>query len=391
MSRYLTLFSVVVLTVLAATTGVAWLVDPYAYWNTPVIDGVNRYRPASGKHLLQVKLRQYERLQPTVLVAGNSRVDIGINPASAAWPDGTQPVYNLGLPGYGTEAVVDSIDAALRAHRPARIFIGLDFLDFRIDRERRREKPSRESTNEPKIGQQLKLTIKLLVSLDALKDSAAGLAEQYKRYPADITPQGYNGLEVYNAIVAAEGHAALFEQRNVENMKSYLTRSKNVRLDNGATHPAFAALAGLAERARQQEVELVLFTYPYHADLLMSFELAGLWPAYEDWVNDLAAFSARIGLRTHFLTRIDEMTTEAVPEKGDNKTKMQWYWEGGHFKSSLGDKIIASITASTDSTVLTEENAGDYLAGLKANLARYRNENPAGAERIAAAYKRAIR
>src|SRR3546814_14081897 len=110
-----------VLVALAATGGLAWLVKPKAYWDTPVIDGINRFHPASGKHLRAVKLRQYERPQPTTLVAGNSRVDVGIDPASKDWPAVMRPVYNLGLTGTATAAVIDAAIVAVRIHQPQSI------------------------------------------------------------------------------------------------------------------------------------------------------------------------------------------------------------------------------------------------------------------------------
>ena len=34
---------------------------------------------------------------------------------------------------------------------------------------------------------------------------------------------------------------------------------------------------------------------------------------------------------------------ENVPPLGDTTTEMQWYWESGHFKSSLGEVLLARI------------------------------------------------
>lgn len=391
MRNYLAAMTLSAVLVVAATAALAWFVDPYAYWNTPTVDGVNRYRPASGKHLVHVKLRQYARLKPATLIAGNSRVDAGIDPASAAWPGKYRPVYNLGLPGQGTEGVVAAIETAMAVHRPGAIFVGVDFVDFRISEAdwnagQPAPPPAREAAAE-----RLALYAKLLMSLDALTDTAAALVEQHKRFPADITPRGYNGLGEYNAIVAAEGHAALFAQRNQENLKAYMNGPKQVRWGSGV-HPEFAALQRLAAAARQQGTALTLFTYPYHADLLSSFEAAGLWPAFEDWTRDLAAFSARTGVPVHVFTRLDAATEEAVPAPGDRAARMRWYWEGGHFKSTLGDTMIAGMTAGAPGEgLLTPANAETYLAGLKAGLARYRAGNAAGAARIAAARSAAMK
>src|SRR4051794_35563137 len=39
----------------------------------------------------------------------------------------------------------------------------------------------------------------------------------------------------------------------------------------------------------------------------------------------------------------NEFTTEPVPSDGDRGAQMQWYWESGHYKSALGDHILATI------------------------------------------------
>jgi hypothetical protein len=38
---------------------------------------------------------------------------------------------------------------------------------------------------------------------------------------------------------------------------------------------------------------------------------------------------------------------ESVPAKGDRRTEMRWYWEAGHFKSALGDRVLARMFADS--------------------------------------------
>lgn len=389
MRRYLVIFALTAVLLVAATAMLAWFVDPYAYWNSPTVEGVNRYRPASGKHLEAVKLRQYARLSPNTIVTGNSRVDVGFDPGSAVWPKGMQPVYNLGFPGYGVEGVTRTVEKALFVSQPRTIFIGLDFLDFRLrgDERAQRKKP----LPSPDWQDRLSLDVKLLISIDALTDTLSALAEQYKRYPADITPQGFNSLAQYHNLVDTEGHAALFHQRNRENIKAYLAGSKTVRLP-GDGNPNFAALRNLAETAKRKRIVLVFFTYPYHADILLSFRKTGLWPAYEDWLRDLAAFSADNHVLTYNFTRIDAVTGEPVPVRGDTKTTMEWYWEAGHFKSALGDRMIAIMNASLDDRfLLSPENVDMRLSELREGLDAYGKEHPEGVLRIDKAFREATK
>ena len=38
-------------------------------------------------------------------------------------------------------------------------------------------------------------------------------------------------------------------------------------------------------------------------------------------------------------TGFSPYTAEQVPRPGDTRTELQWYWEAGHFKKSLGDLL----------------------------------------------------
>ena len=386
MQRYLVIFSLSAVLLVAATALLAWFIDPYGYWNAPVLEGINRYHPASGKHLLAVKLRQYARLQAKTIVAGNSRVEVGIDPAGPNWPRSFQPVYNLGLPGKGTSAVLAAVESAILESEPQRVFVGLDFLDFRIAEADWRNPRPRRATEAPSISDKLVLGAKLLVSLDALTDSFSAIAEQHQQYPATITPQGFNGLSEYNTIVAIEGHAALFEQRNRENLKSYLTGPKQVRWGGGDC-PDIRDLKRFTMLAKQRGIAVAYFTYPYHVDLLLSFEKTGLWPAFEQWVRDLAAFADENHVNIYMFTRLDQVTTEPVPDGGDRTTRMRWYWEGGHFKASLGDEMVALMTKPVDKRLLLNGRTAEaQLAELASQLVIYEHRNPEDAARIERAY-----
>src|SRR5687767_5446237 len=84
------LVSVFVL-LLGVTAAAAYIVDPYAYWGQPTTKGFNYWKPHAGRHLWDTKKRQYEWVTPATVLAGNSRVEAGFDPESAAWPRGYQP------------------------------------------------------------------------------------------------------------------------------------------------------------------------------------------------------------------------------------------------------------------------------------------------------------
>ncbi|HEX8669215.1 MAG TPA: hypothetical protein VF727_12680 [Allosphingosinicella sp.] len=382
MRRYLHILALSFLAALALVGGFTRLVDPYDYWGGPQIAGLNRYKPASGKHLQAVKLRQIERLRPRTLLVGNSRVAVGLDPASPAWPRSARPVYNLGLPGAGTDAVVEAtIDAMDRTHARAVVF-AVEFDDFRVSLRQWRSWNATEAVSPAAGG--LREKVEVILSLDALSDSLAALLEQRKANPAHITPQGFDSLAEYNDNVAAEGHAVLFEQRQRDLLARWLGGAKAVRWPGAGGSPDWAALERLAAECRRRRVSLTLVTYPYHVDMLLGFEASGLWPAFEDWRRGLAAFAARAGVPLYDFSGVAPETIEPVPARGDTETHMRWYWEAGHFKAALGERMIADLAAGTPrfGTRLTPGNVGEVLSGQRRALGEYRLARKADAARF---------
>ncbi|HEY0149370.1 MAG TPA: hypothetical protein VGB70_10250 [Allosphingosinicella sp.] len=382
MRRYLRLFSLSFALCLLAVAGLTRLIDPYGYWGGPEIAGLNRFKPASGKHLRAVKLRQLERVRPATLLVGNSRVAVGLDPEAPEWSSAAYPIYNLGLPGAGTEALVNTAIAAMDRAKPKALVFAPDFVDFRVSLQDWR---TRNATNAAGREATARFeAVPLLLSLDALTDSLAAITEQHKANPAHLTPQGFDSLAEYHGIVAAEGHAVLFEQRQRDNIGRYLSGPKAVRWPGSGGSSSWAALERLAFECRKRGVALTLITYPYHVDLLLAFEATGLWTAFEDWHRGLAGFAQRTGTPLYDFSRVTVETTEAVPAPGDTKTRLDFYWEAGHFKAALGRRMIADLgqPAPRFGTRLLPSNVEPALAEKRAALATYRLARRKDAARV---------
>jgi hypothetical protein len=79
----------------------------------------------------------------------------------------------------------------------------------------------------------------------------------------------------------------------------------------------------------------------------MLFHLTGLWPAYEDWKRELTrrvdAARETMDVELWDFTGFSPYADERVPRAGDTRTELQWYWEAGHFKKSLGDRLLLDV------------------------------------------------
>lgn len=377
--------AVTVAAFMAVTIGV----DPYDYWGQPRVSGVNAYKPLVHTHMRAVKSRQYLRAQPRTVLAGNSRVDVGIDPQGAHWPPETGPVYNFGMPGSSLAGVTESLATLMAEHRPERVFLGVDFLDFIVTRDHWaafRNGPLVPA--EPTLGERARRFSETTLSVDALLHAGMTVMEQGKEYSADTRPNGFTPLENYHELVQSEGHAALFEQRSRELVQRLLRHPLRMDWDASGGSLMWLRLEQFLQLSRAQGVEVVLFTYPYHSDLLETLRQTGKWPELRAWHARLTELAAREGVTLWSFTGYDGYSTEAVPQSGDTRTRMQWYWEAGHFKPALGALMVQRMLELPDALQdfgrkLTPGEPEVATASLESVGEVYRERTGASSVRIA--------
>src|ERR1700680_698269 len=85
------------------TIGLALWVDPYRMYGTPETPGWTALKPRIYEQIGIAKTYQLDRVAPTTLLLGNSRVEIGFDPESRLWPAGAQPVFNAAQAGMGLQ------------------------------------------------------------------------------------------------------------------------------------------------------------------------------------------------------------------------------------------------------------------------------------------------
>ena len=128
--RYIAWMLGTVLTLAMLAIALTVFADPYYLFGTPRIGGLNALKPRVYQQASLAKTTQLERMHPATLLLGNSRIEIGFDPDSSAWPTSAQPVFNA------AEAATSPLTAARRledadAIAPPRLVIaGVDFPDF---------------------------------------------------------------------------------------------------------------------------------------------------------------------------------------------------------------------------------------------------------------------
>ena len=380
MHRYLITFSTTILIFMLMTSIITWKINPYDYWNTERIAGINLYKPALGRHLPSAKQRQALRLRPRTILAGNSRVDVGFDPLSSAWEQTMLPVHNFGLPGRSASDVTKHLKIVLSIHQPRTIIFAVDFFDFRL-----RISDSSHRSETSKLISKIKFYSKILFSINALTDSFFTIFEQQDKFPASWSKEGYNSLAAYEELVAFEGHKAIFDQRELKNLKTLLDPDRSF-IKPMHLNPEIQALESFLEEYSTDQTDIIMIIHPYHADILTAFRLLDLWDDFLNWKRWLTTLTAETRIRLIDFSNYSKPTQEQAPGAGDTTTRLTYFWEAGHYKAALGDIIISDLQATKPmyGTQLTAETIDETLQQLDQAALDYELNNPKTIQRIRA-------
>lgn len=367
MTRYLSTWLQATALILLVVAAINLVVDPYGIFRWIDQAGFNSIKPTAASHGAMSKAYQVLRVEPKTLILGNSRAEVGLDPNHPAWPQSARPVYNAALPGTGTATSLHFLKHVLAATtdnpaaRPTLVVWGVDFMDFLTDP----SKPTPASgTNfesaeskrfmtapvATRLNQQVRDYAESTLTLGALIDSVTTLANQRNPYSVDLTPQGFNPMRDYIKITRNEGYWAVFRQKDLAYEKAFARLPKSIFDESGTTSKHWKDLKEIMLLCRQNGIELRLFTYPYHAHLFETFGRTGHLQVLEQWkialtktINEEAAASGKPAFSLWDFSQLNEVTSEAVPLKGDRNPIMRWYWEAGHFKSELGGEMLEAI------------------------------------------------
>lgn len=354
--------------VVAATLGLNALVDPYRIVGAPAVSGFNVVKPRAQQRRVEGKRLQVARVAPRTVVLGNSRAEVGLDPESREWPSDARPVYNLALPGTGIGTARAELGRLLAVHRPDRIVVGVEFVDF-LTAGRAPAAPAREREVGPWDDAQA--IAGALFSVDALADSLRTVGAQRDRYAPDLTALGFNPMREYVRYAAQEGYFGLFRQRYLESRRDLARLPRSIRNEQGVS-PELAALEALLAAARPRGIRVDLFTYPYHATQLLLFDDLGLWAAFDSWKRELGRTAGRHpDVAMLDFAVMDDATRQPIPTPDARPGESPWYWEAGHFKSGLGDRMLRQLAACTAQQACENRLPPDGPS-LEAHLARQR-------------------
>ena len=378
---------------LAAVCVINVVIDPYLRFGTPRMRGLSQYKPEAIGQVRMAKTYGVCRDNFRTLFLGNSRVDVGLSPQSEFLPTDRKPAYNLGQPGTGTEVASLYFDHAVRHYCPTTAIIGVDFLSFLEESDRpnidlaadktySRLDSSQESGSWKLIRAKIQDAVSAALSLSATTDSFSTMARQHLPPVADLDEHGFNSGDGYLKLIRVEGQHSLFRQKNEE----VVAKCQRRFAPDFNQSSEIEALDHLMKKCRESETETIVFIHPYHADLLDIFFATGQWDEFEAWKRDLAQLCESHGVALWDFAYYCDPTTEPVPHSKDRQTVMNGYWESGHYRNTLGAKMMRRMFSSSDFTSfgvqLTSENFSQHLEMVRLRQQDYWSDRPGNFERI---------
>ncbi len=378
--RYLAWFAVTVLVLLIALAGFNRLVDPEGVFNRPSIDVVNRVKPlAKGDRV--AKAAEIARGGYTALLAGSSRVMVGLDPGDPALAG--YRAYNLGLSETSMLEQAEVMDFALDHNDPDLVVWGLDFLMFSD-----RRGYSQDFADSQFAGQRFAVVAaRYLLSMDTTIASVRTLGHNLAGADApDAAWVNAGGLRLtaFSGIPPRTLFRKVLAQGFLVGPALYLRyRYSPERLRLLEREVAALARAG---------TRTVLFVPPVHARQLEAIRVMGLWDVYEGWLADLAAIGDRYTdndqVTVWNFSGYSEVTTELVPAANIPDTTLDGYWESSHYKPALGSRLLCTVLdADCDAdplpgTPLMSDTLPTILSDMESGRASYLADQPEEAEEV---------
>jgi hypothetical protein len=345
--RFLKWSALVTATGALACVALVVVADPYRLYRVIERPGFNQLKTQPVRYQNEIKLAGVRAARANLFIVGNSRAEIGLDPAYPPLAATGLAPYNLALAGTRIELARHQLEQLERAGQRARhLIVGAEFLDFPIDP----DAPQPPVQPPPTTGMLAELAWRFdtLFSLDALADAARTIGMQGDDADTPVmTAQGFNPLREYRTLARDEGYYALFQQRAADYAKRFAKAPRGLVNRASGSSKEFEQLRAVVEQGARAGARVDVVIYPYHAQLMALMEKAGMAPMFEQWKAMLAGQmetlqaaypAARITLWD--FSGYARYQCEAIPAKGDRRTQTRWYWEGGHFKAELGNVML---------------------------------------------------
>lgn len=356
--RYLAIFSVTLLVGGALAMLVNFSVDPYLIFGTARIEGFNDVKADINPRVRTTKVYQPETGKWDTLIVGNSRVEMGIDPAHACFENAGWHVYNIGIPGAGVRQQLAYALNVIYQQPVERVLLSVDFVDFLVPAGSAPPEPDASPAgagslrflfdgeyNPERSLASLMDRYRALLSLDALISSVRTVLLQSANQPTR-TRAGFNPANDFAHAIDVEGPQALFAQK-LASLGSRYQRPVALHYRDGSPSVEFANLKQFLDIAARRDIEVIVFTNPFHVEFWRLLDRLGLGDMHEEWL-DLVANTVRQSPGDVVLwdfSMDSPFIHEPVPPPGVRSGPLEWFWEPAHYRKQLGDLMVDAMLA----------------------------------------------
>lgn len=351
-----------------------YVIDPYGITGAQRVPGFNQYKADINDRVRLLKKYQPLHGEFNAVIAGNSRVEMGLDPGHRCFGAAGLKPYNAGVPGASLRGQLQYALNIIHAQPVQRVIIGLDFADF-VSAEpapvasRRSLRELADSAfrflpggqESPSFAQTAALDYyQALFSLDALTSSVKTVAMQGESAP-DRDLAGFNPARDMADAVRVEGPHALFKQK-LDTLEASYARPRFLFAPGESVNAQLVDIAEFLDIARDMTLQVDLFIGPSHQLYWDLLERRGLLPHYHRWRDEVIGL-ARTRAQTQNVSlwdfaRVSPYINEPVPAAGTRAAPLQWFWEPVHYRRELGELMLDSVLSQVCSS---EARIGENL------------------------------
>jgi len=379
--RHYTTLMLALVAIGMALAGLAvFIVNPYYVLHDRELDGFNRMKPALDRHAVVYKGYLIERIQPNILILGNSRSQVGFDSRHPAFTG--KAVANAALTGANLTEALRFYRHAVAVARPELVIIGIDPSAFVSTAERQQLDEAGIGLVKPAWSQAWQ-HLKMHLNWEALLDAWRTIAWQSRPEKFHYGPEefGNSSIPYMTQTIIGDGGSGRASRSQLRKIKEPLDTTPLYQ----AARANLALLEQTALDACRRGIHMKLVVPPLHILMVEKWHreqggemLAWWFKSLQKTVDSVDRQCDGPQPELWSAYSYNPITAEALPPPSAGVALMRNYWEISHFKRELGDKVLNVVMGLADAetsdipvTRLDNGKLDAYLAELEAGRALY--------------------
>lgn len=405
---YISVFLLLAIVAPAVVAAINVTVDPWGYFGTKLIPGLNVLKPEMGFHEKELKAHRVAALRPDGLVLGASTSDVGLDPEHPGWS--AETVYNLAAGASSISLVHQYLMHALESQRPSQVVLGLELGMFNPARQAAEGlNPAALAVTESGERNREYLALNFFAnafSVDMLASSYLTVIANRnnpvlpRNHRQHVSPTGMMNPENFKVNQWKTYRQRFQTMVTTSITKFWAPHEAFNEIENFENDPAFGVYERILRLACENEIDLHIVLSPAHAYLLTGQEAAGLTGLWERWQKALVAAATNVpeslgckAIPVWDFSGYNTITTEVIAASKNPADQPQWYWDPIHYRKEVGDAMLNVVfnqngnsIAADFGTRLTPANIDEHIAQNRERAADYRASH---ADEVAMVYKTA--